>query len=147
MEFNIDALLNIAGWLFGGGAIGGFATWQFTRRKAKAEAVTAEAAATKEIQDVYQQLVSDVKADRDEQKAYIGELKDDRRLLRQERDELRDRIDRTEEMVRQLQLEVAKNGRKLECLRPFICGRRGCPERIAVDITEEGEVKKSKTKK
>ena len=104
----------------------------------------AENTATKEVQDVYQQLIADVKADRNEQRTYIEELKSDRQHLRQERDELRDRIDKTDETVRDLQREVARNGRMVEGMRPFICGRIGCEDRKPVIISADGEVKAKK---
>ena len=75
MEITIDTLISVASLLIGGGG-GAFFTWRWQRKKAKAEAVTAEADAAKELQDVYQQLINDIKTDRDEQKAYINELKE-----------------------------------------------------------------------
>lgn len=126
MDISIDTILNIGGWLFGGGALGGILTWKFTRRKAKAEADTAEAEADQERQNYYQQLIDDLAKDRDYYKS--------------SRDELRSRQDATDEKIRELQMEVAKNGRKLECLRPFLCGRSGCKERICVELDDEGEV-------
>ena len=112
------------------------------RRKEEAEAETAETSATKELQDVYQQLISDVKADRDEQRTYINELNEDRKRLRDEREELRQRIDDTEKKVRELQREVARNGRMVESLRPFVCAAIGCRKRVPVTISENGEVER-----
>lgn len=139
MEFSLDTIINIVTLLVGGGG-GAFFTWRYQRRRAKAEAMDSEATATEKVQDVYQQLIEDVKADRDEQKRYIAELKEDRRHLREDRDELRKRQDELEEQVRGLQREVARNGRQLECLRPFLCGRRNCPDRVPVTISDEGVV-------
>ena len=147
MEFTISDFLSIAGWLFGGGSIGGLLTWQFTRRKEKAEAEQAETTATKEVQDVYQQMVADVKADREEQKAYIRELKEDRQHLREDRDRLVERQDKTDEKVRDLQREVARNARMVEAMRPFMCADLKCKLRKRVTISEEGEVEETKTKK
>lgn len=132
----ISAITAIGGWE----AIKYVINRKAEHRKAEAEAGSAETAATKEVQDVYQQLISDVKADRDEQRTYINELKEDRRHLREEREELRERIDKTEEKVRELQREVARNGRMVESLRPFICGVLGCRKRQPVTISAEGEV-------
>ena len=126
MEITFSDILSIITLLAGGGGIGWWFTWRYTRRKERAEAVTAEASAAKELQDVYQQLINDVKTDRDEQKAYISELKEDRRHLRQDRDELRDRQDKLEEQVRGLQFEVARNSRMVAFMRPLLCGRQGC---------------------
>ena len=137
----LDGVLAILGLLLGGGS-GAFFTWRWQRAKAKAEAESAEVAAVKELQDVYQQMIADVKSDRDEQKTYIQELKEDRRHLRDERNELRERIDKTDEAVRALQREVARNGRMVECMRPLLCGRQGCADRVSVTISAEGEVER-----
>ena len=142
MEITFDSIIGILGLLLGGGA-GGFFTWRWQRKKAKAEAKTAEADAAKELQDVYQQLIADIKTDREEQKQYIGELKEDRRHLRQDRDNLRKRQDELEEQVRVLQREVARNGRQLECLRPWMCGREGCALRVPVVISPTGEIEQT----
>ena len=141
MDFSsIDTFINIAS-LLGGGGIGGFLTWKYTRRTKEAEAEQAETTAAKEVQDVYQQLINDVKADREEQKAYISELKEDRRHLRMERDELRNRIDKTDETVRDLQAKVAQNSREVELMRPFVCGVIGCKLRRPVAVSEKEERK------
>lgn len=142
MEITFDSIIGILGLLLGGGA-GGFFTWRWQRKKAKAEAKTAEADAAKELQDVYQQLIADIKTDREEQKQYIGELKEDRRHLRQDRDNLRKRQDELEEQVRVLQREVARNGRQLEFLRPWMCGREGCALRVPVVISPTGEIEQT----
>lgn len=137
----IETIISIIGLLAGGGGIGGLLTYRYQKRKEKAEAEMSEASAAKEVQDVYQQLINDVKADREEQKAYIQELKEDRRHLREERDELRERQDKLEETVRGLQFEVARNSRIVAFMRPFLCGREGCAIRVPVTISENGEVK------
>jgi len=142
MEITLEAIISLLGLFMGGGG-GAFFTWRWMRRRAKAEAKTAEADAAKELQDVYQQLIADIKTDRDEQKEYIKELKDDRRHLRQDRDDLRKRQDELEEQVRTLQREVARNGRQLECLRPWMCGREGCALRVPVIISPTGEIEQT----
>lgn len=141
MEITISDILSIAGWLLGGGSIGGVLTWRFTRRKEKAEAEQAETTAAKEVQDVYQQLIADVKQDRNEQKSYIEELKADRLHLRADRDELRGRLDKTDEMVRNLQSQVARNGRKVDAMTPFLCARLDCADRIRATVSADGDVK------
>ena len=142
MEFTISDIISIVSLLAGGGGMGWWFTWRYSRRKEKAEAKSAEADAAKELQDVYQQLINDIKADRDEQKAYIQELKEDRRHLREDRDDLRKRQDELEETVRNLQKDVARNGRMVECMRPFLCGREGCLLRVPVTISAQGEIEK-----
>lgn len=142
MEFTVSDIISIVSLLAGGGGMGWWFTWRYSRRKEKAEAKSAEADAAKELQDVYQQLINDIKADRDEQKAYIQELKEDRRHLREDRDDLRKRQDELEETVRNLQKDVARNGRMVECMRPFLCGREGCLLRVPVTISAQGEIEK-----
>lgn len=133
MEISISDIISIIGLLAGGGGIGCFFTWKYGRRKEKAEAEQAETSAAKEVQDVYQQLITDVKTDRQEQRDYIAELKNDRQHLRQERDELRERIDQTEASVRDLQREVARNGRMVQSMRPFLCSDVACKLRKPMD--------------
>lgn len=158
---SIDNIVTLLGILMGGGGIGVLVTWRYQKKKARAEAKAAEAEAekakyeamqanatlTKEIQESYQRLTEDLKANLDtqqeyneEQKQYIKELKEDRRHLREERDDLRKRQDKTDENVRDLQMKVARYGRILECMRPFLCGREGCAIRVPVVISPEGEV-------
>lgn len=139
MEITLDTIIAILGLFIGGGG-GAFFTWRWQRKKAKAEAKTAEADAAKELQDVYQQLVQDIKTDRDEQKAYIQELKEDRSHLRRDRDDLRKRQDELEEQVRGLQREVARNGRMVANMRPFLCGLLACKNRTPVTISEDAEI-------
>ena len=158
MDISIESIISIAGLLFGGGGIGVLITWRYQKKKAKAEAKQAEAEAerakfeamqanaqlTKEIQDSYQQLTADLKANletqqqyNDEQKQYIKELKEDRQHLRQERDDLRKRQDKLEKAVRDLQFEVARNSRMVAFMRPFLCGRDGCANRVPVTMPAE----------
>ena len=118
----ISVLTAVGGWE----AIRYFLNRRAEKRKAEAEAESAETAATKEVQDVYQQLIADVK--------------EDRKHLRDERDELLARIDKTDDTVRQLQRDVARNGRMVESMRPFMCGRVRCPNRISVTISDAGVV-------
>lgn len=153
----LDNIITIVG-LFTGGGLGAFFTWRYAKRKARAEAVQAEAEAekakadaataanqaTREMQDMYQQLISDIKTDRDEQKQYIQELKEDRQHLRRDRDELRQRQERLEETVRDLQEQVARNGRIVRSMRPFMCGRKDCPDRVPVTISDEGDAERRK---
>lgn len=135
MELSLDTLIALLSLFLGGGG-GAFFTWRWQKRRAKAEAAGAEASAAKELQDVYQQLIADVKADRDEQKAYISELKDDRRHLREDRDELRKRQDEMDEQIRTLKNEMARQGRKVDALRPFLCARLDCKQRDRTIVQE-----------
>lgn len=139
MEITLEAIISLVGLFLGGGG-GAFFMWKWQRRKAKAEAKQAEVDAAKELQDVYQQLINDIKTDREEQKAYISELKDDRQHLRSERDDLRKRQDELEDVVRKLRKDVEKNSRLVKEMFPLLCGRTGCQHRQPAALSESVEV-------
>ena len=160
----ISDIISIIGLVAGGGSIGTFFTWRWQRKRARAEAKQAEAQAEqakfeamqansqliKDIQDSYQRLTEDLKANLDtqqeyneEQKQYIAELKEDRRHLREERDDLRNRQDKLEKTMRELQRDVDRNCRMVESMRPLLCGREGCAIRVPVAISPSGEIDKT----
>lgn len=130
MEF-FDSFTNILSLIFGGSLIS-IVTWRFARQKAAAEAKQAEAAAKqaeaeaekakaeaiKERQDYYQQMADDIAKDRD--------------YYKQERDEYRMTIKRYDERINHLERAVARNGRMVEAMRPFLCGDMKCQRRILV---------------
>ena len=138
-----NLLIAILTLLIGGGG-GTFITWRWLAKRSKAEAEQAEASAAKELQDIYQQLIEDIKTDRNEQKSYIQELKEDRRHLREERNIQNKRQEEMEEKIRSLQSTVARNGRMVEGMRPFMCGKTNCQDRISVSLSEDGQVSKPK---
>lgn len=137
MEISISDIISVASLLLGGGGIGWFFSWKFTRRKELAEAEQAETTAAKEMQDMYQQLIDDVKKDRADQREYIEELKADRNHLRQERNELRDRLDSTDARIRELQISVDRNEAQIKKMLPFLCFVQGCKKRQIVDMQTE----------
>lgn len=166
MEISLEAIISVIG-LFIGGSGGAFFTWRYQKRKAAADAKAAEADAEKakieatqantqlikDIQGSYQQLAEDLKHNLDtqqeyneEQKQYIQELKEDRKHLRDDRDELRNRLDKCDEDIRVLKRDVARYGRMVECMRPFLCGREGCAIRVPVTISQEGVIEKKEDK-
>lgn len=139
MEITLDTIINIGGWLLGGGSLGGLLTWRFTRRKANADAISAEAEAEKkkseaeqELQDYYKHIIDDIANDRD--------------YYKHERDELRARLDSMEEQVRGLQREVARNGIMLDSLRHFMCADFSCKHRKRVTMSEICKINKVEKK-
>lgn len=135
MEITLDSLISLLGLFIGGGG-GAFFTWRFMRRKAKAEAVTAEVDAAKDLQDMYQQMLSDAKADREDRKQQMNELRQERDHYKQDRNELRDRLDKMDDKFRELQREVARNGRQIENMRPFLCADMKCRKRQFVEMID-----------
>lgn len=145
MEY-IETILNILGYVSGGGLLV-FATWRFAKRKAAAEAKQAEAVAKQaeaeaekaraqamlEKQNYYQQMADDISKDRD--------------YYKQERDEMRRTIKSYDERIDELERKVARNGRIVESLRPFICTDLKCKLRHRAVISENGEIEKEGKKR
>lgn len=136
MEITLDSIIGILGLLFGGGALGGIFTWRWQRKKAKAEAQTEEVNMAKAVQDAYQQMLADKETDLEDRKKVIAELREERDHYKNDRNELRDRLDKTDKTVRDLQREVARNGRIVEQMRPFICYDQRCKNRVRVMVSE-----------
>lgn len=136
MEITLDSIIGILGLLFGGGALGGIFTWRWQRKKAKAEAQTEEVNMAKAVQDAYQQMLADKETDLEDRKKVIAELREERDHYKNDRNELRDRLDNTDKTVRDLQREVARNGRIVEQMRPFICYDQRCKNRVRVMVSE-----------
>ena len=151
MEITLDALISLLGLFVGGGG-GAFFMWKYQRKKAKAEAATAEIDAAKDLQDMYQQMLSDAKADREDRKSQMEELRQERDSFKDERNEYREQIDKltrnvmewkrlTDETIDDLRMKVARNGRQIEMMRPFMCGDLKCKKRVRVTTLETVESK------
>ena len=156
MEITLDAIISLLGLFIGGGG-GAFFTWRYLRRKAKAEAVTAEVDAAKDMQDMYQQMLEDAKRDREDRREQVEELRKDRDHYKQERDELRDKM---EQLTRsfmdwrieadndrsKMKMDIAKLGRKVETMVPFMCGNLTCKDRQRVVLSDDGTIKQQRKK-
>ena len=156
MEITFDSILSLLGLFIGGGG-GAFFTWRYLRRKAKAEAVTAEIDATKDMQDLYQQMLADTKEEREDRKKQIDELRSERDHYKDERNELRDKM---EQLTRsfmdwrieadndrsKMKMDIAKLGRKVETMVPFMCGNLTCKDRQRVVLADDGTIRKQNKK-
>ncbi len=147
MEISLEAIISLVGLFVGGGG-GAFFTWRFMRRKAKAEAESAEIDAAKDLQDMYQQMLSDAKQDREDRKLQMEELRQERDRYKDERNELRNSIEKLEDSLRKMRSEyqtekaetdrkIAQLGRKVEAMRPFLCGDLLCKKRQRVAVLED----------
>ena len=136
MEITLDSIIGILGLLFGGGALGGIFTWRWQRKKAKAEAQTEEVNMAKAVQDTYQQMLQDKESDLEDRKKVINELREERDHYKNDRNELRDRVGKMEDTVLELKREVARNGRMVESMRPFLCYDMKCKKRVRVQVSE-----------
>ena len=139
MEITLDAIISLIGLFLGGGG-GAFFTWRYMRRKAKAEAQQAEVETAKDKQEYYQRMIDDVAKDRD--------------YYKQERDEVRERMDKmahsfmdwrmeADKDRMDMKMEIARLGRKVELMAPFMCGDLQCKLRKRVVLSDEGEAKKA----
>lgn len=148
VDISFDSIISIASLILGGSGAGAFFTWRYLRQKAKAEAQQAEAEArekeaeakaaevnmAKEVQDIYQQALKDKDEEVQDKNRIISELREDRDHYRAINNELRQRQDKTDEVVRQLQRDVARNGRMVQSMRPFLCGDLGCKKRQLITM-------------
>lgn len=112
------------------GGLAGFGSLWYARRKSKAEVAQAESEAAKSWQDVYQELIEDLKGSRDEQK--------------EQNDMLRGKIDYLEDKISKLREEVERNARKLAWLMPLTCCVKDCKDRVI--FVEGGEIVAKKRK-
>lgn len=97
-------------------------TIRWTRHSAKFNGMKVE-------QDTYQELISDLKTAWKEQKDYIGELHNDRRNLREERDDMKKQIDVLKKKVNEQQGEIDDLKRIVRALKPLLCSQVGCKSR------------------
>ena len=139
MEITIDTLISLAGLFIGGGG-GAFFMWRWQRRKAKAEAQTEEVRMAQAVQDTYQEMLEDKQKEVQDNQRLIDDLRADREHYRKENNELRQRQDKTDEVVRDLQMQVARNGRMVEMMRPFLCFDIKCKKRQRAHPSECGGV-------
>ena len=160
MEITLESIISFIGLFVGGGA-GAFFTWKWQRAKAKSEAKEKEAEAksaevdmAQKVQDTYQEMLEYKQKEVEDNHRLIAELREDRDHYKQGYVEFRDQLDKlqkefrdfrneTEEQRAQMKRDIARNGRQLECLRPFLCGREDCALRVPVTISQVGEIEKT----
>jgi predicted RNase H-like nuclease (RuvC/YqgF family) len=140
MEITLEAIISFIGLFVGGGA-GAFFTWRYQRKKAKAEAEQAEVDAEKDKQDYYQQLLEDYKS-------HHEELRSEREHYKNERNELRDKVEKMDAEMRNMKRlwtdkeietdrKIAQLGRRVEAMRPFLCGDLKCKKRQLVQLLDK----------
>lgn len=93
----------------------------------QAKKVHAEAEGWKGMQDLYQQTINDFKV-------YSEDMRTERQVLKTENAELRERYKRIDDEMINIKRQLARQGRKLEAISPFLCSVVGCSKRKKVDI-------------
>lgn len=138
MDMEIYSIINTFVTVFLGG--GWFLHWRASRRKANGEAKQTEAQANKEAQEYYNNTLADVNRTLGEVRAERDHYKDERDEERKENLEMRQKYRQLEEKITQIDLDykkdVARLGRRLDCLSPFLCGVAGCMRRKKVSLME-----------
>lgn len=157
MEISLEAIISLLGLFVGGGG-GAFFTWRYMRRKAKAEADSAEVDTVKNMQEAYDKMFEQVNHYIEDAAGKMNDIRSDRDRYKKERDELRDRFCRLEDSLRNMRNEyqaekaetdrkIAQLGRRVEAMRPFLCGDMLCKKRQRVAALEDEVVEAKKTAK
>lgn len=155
MEITLEAIISLIGLFVGGGSIGGFLFWRQTKRKAKAEAALAEAeaklkeaeakqaevVAVNSMQEAYEKMFANVNAYLEDAQGKVEGLRQERDHYKQDRNELREQLDKMRKDLFDVQGNQALLNRKVESMRPFLCGNLMCKKRTMVAFMENGEVK------
>lgn len=154
MEISLEAIISLATLFIGSGG-GAFFTWRYMRRKAKAEAQTAEVDAAKDMQGLYKQMLTDANEYLEDARNKVDGMRQERDFYKQERDDLRGQV---EELRKEffawkatagkensdLSVRVEQLSRKVEAMRPFMCGDLTCKKRKLVTIEEAEKPSKKK---
>lgn len=151
MEITLEEIISLIGLFIGGGG-GAFFMWRYQRKKAKAEAETAEVDTVKSMQEAYDKMFQQVNNYLDDATKKVEGLRQERDHYKAERDDTREQFDKfnknvmewkrnTDNTIEELRRQVARNGRQLEAMRPFMCGDLTCKFRQRVTISDDGVVK------
>lgn len=160
MEITIDTLISLAGLLLGGGG-GAFFTWRYMRRKAKAEAEKEEAEAknaameaVKNMQEAYEKMFENVNKYLDDASVKVDGMRKERDYYKQRMEETQEKFDKfnrtvmewkqnTDDTIDDLKRKVARNGRQIDAMRPFMCGDLNCKKRVLVTVSDAEELEKT----
>ena len=146
MDITMESIISLLGLILGGSG-GAFFTWQYLRKKAKAEADNAEVDTVKNMQDAYDKMINQVNHYIEDTTGKMDDLRADRDRYKKERDELRARFEKLEDSLRNMRNEyhsekaetdrkIAQLGRKVEAMRPFLCGDLACKKRKLVALLD-----------
>lgn len=124
MEILREVLIIIVTSLASGGLVWVF-TLKYTRQQAKADAM-------KSMQDIYQELIADLKSELTETSAENKQLKEQITLLLTEQES--ERVERRHmlEKLGSVETKAAANSKNISKLLPMACGRTDCNKRIGI---------------
>lgn len=164
MEITLDAIISLVGLFLGGGG-GAFFTWRWMNRRAKAEAKekeaeakSAEMDAVKNMQEAYEKMFTNVNKYLDDASVKVDGMRKERDYYQQRMEETQEKFDKfnrtvmdwkqnTDDTIDDLKRKVARNGRQIEMMRPFMCGKLDCTMRQHVVLSDDGTFKTKRPKK
>ena len=178
MEITLEGIVALMTLFVGGGSIGGFLFWRQTKRKAKAEAALAEAEAKlkeaeakekeaeakqaemvvmENMREAYEKMFANVNAYLDDTQEKVEGMRAERDHYKQERDELRENVEKLTKMFYELKTDGERERSKLridiqqlrgqmKSVGPLTCAVTDCKLRQVVIISEDGVVKINKPK-
>lgn len=131
-KMEMSEIISYAITLISGGAITSLFNLKWSRKQAKSDAETSEAAArqattevTKSVQDVYQELTDDLKKTISEQRDEINELRGEDR-------ENKKNIKTLHSNQTKMEITIQNLEKRLAALLPFLCAVEGCKKRQAM---------------
>jgi len=148
MGMEVYSIINTMVTIFFGG--GWFLHWRASRKKANGEAKQTEAQANKEAQEYYNTTLADVNRTLNEVREERDHYKEDRNTLRNENETMVQKYNELQNKLTDMEIEykkdIARLGRRLDCLSPFLCGVAGCLHRKRVNVMDEEEITTLPTK-
>lgn len=149
MEITLESIISLVGLFVGGGG-GAFFTWKWMRRKARAEAVTAEVDAAKDMQELYKKMIDHSNEYLEDADRKMDAMRQERDHYKADRDELREKVDKLTKMFYELKTEGEKERAQLRVsistlqsqLRGIIgltCSVADCKLRQVISFTSEDD--------
>lgn len=147
MEITLEAIISFIGLFIGGGG-GAFFMWRYQKKKAKAEAESAEIDAAKEMQGLYKQMLNDANEYLEDARNKVDGLRQERDHYKQDRDEMREKLDKlvkmfydfktTSEKERsELRVDISKLKGQLKGIIPLTCTVPDCKLRQVLSLESE----------
>ena len=110
------------------------------------------------MQGAYDKMLDQVNHYIEDATGKMEEMRSERDRYKKERNELRDRFERLENTLHQMRTEyqteksdtdrkIAQLGRKVEAMRPFLCGDMLCKKRQRVAVLEDEAAEPTKPSK
>lgn len=142
MGMEVYSIINTMVTIFLGG--GWFLHWRASRRKANGEAKQTEAQANKEAQEYYNTTLADVNRTLNEVREERDNYKEERNASRKENENLEEKYNELQRKLVEIELEykreIARLGRRLDCISPLLCGDGSCLRRKRVNVIDEEEM-------